>query len=734
MANANSSSQLISPDSTHPARGTTALCFMLILLLGAVIRFQHLTAESVWWDEFATVAFLDPPEPWTQSPHYRQWNQQVERLDRPTLKQFLQQNQLVDPAAMPLYLVLEFAWNRYVHASPAALRILSVCVGLLLLPLIYLIGSRLYDRRAGLIAMACLSLSPIHVQFAKEIRMYGLLALLALITVYAFIRALEEGKKRWWFLGLTATCLLSWTHPFALLLLFVQGLFWLLTRPRDIVRLTLWSLAVCLAVMPAVYYVATIQFWGQDSTDQWLRLPTVMEVAADIFADDAVGATFQLKESPVAFAKIFGASLAEQLVQRRLLIAYLFLFTSAGTALFLCFRTLRQFFKKQADTAEDKRGRSAGRWNYFLLLWLIVPPLVLYLLSLAWRPCHQPRYTLHASLALYLIYGGAITAISQKYLRRIALAALMLFYGFQQMLVIGEPQHPDWLGAAAHIRKEARGDDLILSFNSMWKRVFTYNLGPVSNVISYGADSEILADQAAFFLQLGILSRDDDKPRDVWIVVLTDYYESGPDQELNRALHRRQLPFTMCEFGGIQHVLLYHVRGGTEALAPYTPHPGLSEEAAEDYTFMATEFWKQQEFAVAAAAAENAARINPEYAQAYALAGMSYKESGNMDKALAAFDRAIALDPDGFPWNHLNRADLLLKKGDYERARVAAEKGLALLPEDSLGLILKGRACIGLGLLEEARNLLQAARAKGPDGRLIEEAFQELENAGEAAP
>jgi tetratricopeptide (TPR) repeat protein len=113
---------------------------------------------------------------------------------------------------------------------------------------------------------------------------------------------------------------------------------------------------------------------------------------------------------------------------------------------------------------------------------------------------------------------------------------------------------------------------------------------------------------------------------------------------------------------------------------------------------------------------------------------MSYKESGNMDKALAAFDRAIALDPDGFPWNHLNRSDLLLKKGDYERARVAAEKGLALLPEDALGLILKGRACIGLGLLEEARNLLQAARAKGPDGRLIEEAFQELENAGEAAP
>jgi tetratricopeptide (TPR) repeat protein/uncharacterized membrane protein len=704
--------------------------FLLILLTGLFLRVQHLRTESVWWDEFATVAFLDPPEAWRLSPHYELWNQQVVRHSECTLKGFFQQNQLLDPAAMPLYLLLEYAWNQYVYASPLSLRILSVLFGLMLLPLLYLTGKKLFDTRAGLIAMACVSLSPIHVQFAKEIRMYGLMTVLALLSVYAFIQALEDGKKRWWALTLIATFLLSWTHPFALLLPFVQGLFWLLSRPRDMKRLILWSVAVCLMVFPAAFYVITIQFWGQDSTDQWLRMPSFLEVMNDIFADDALGATFQLKESPLTFSRLLGRSAAKLLVSNHLIAAWLFLFSSLLASLLLLTRYLRSLFRsKQSES--DHSPSSREPWNLFLILWLVVPPLMLYFLSLGWRPCHQPRYTLHASLALYLIYGGVITLLARKWLRQLLVAMLILFFGYQQLLVIGEPQHPDWYGAASHIRENMRNDDLILAYNSTWKRVFAYNLGPVPNVITYGAESAILADQSAFFLDLQSLSRLDNCPRDLWIVIVTDYYESGPDRVLNAALNERGIPFTMKEFGGIQHVLVYHLRADQHQAGTYAPSPEIPVEAAEDYAFMATEFWKQQEFEIAVAAAANGARIDPEYAQAWALMGMSYKEMNRIDEALEAFDRAISVSPVTFPWNHLNRSELLLRKGRYDEALQAAEKGAELLPHDYLALILQGRANIGLGNLDQAQAFLDAAREQGPDGLLIQQAMDELKTAQE---
>ena len=121
-------------DKTTPKKwiisGRCWILFCIIFTVGFSVRLMHISTESVWWDEFATVAFLTPPQSYVDSPDYDRWNQQVIRHSSPTLKEFLAQNRLVDPAAMPLYLSMEFYWNRYIARSAVSLRLMSLIISI----------------------------------------------------------------------------------------------------------------------------------------------------------------------------------------------------------------------------------------------------------------------------------------------------------------------------------------------------------------------------------------------------------------------------------------------------------------------------------------------------------------------------------------------------------------------------------------------------------------------------
>lgn len=714
---------------TRQSRSTwnSAILFLVIFGVGLSLRLVHITAESIWWDEFATVAFLEPPPAYPQSPHYERWNQTVIRQPSPTLGTFLRQNRGLDPAAMPMYLSLEYYWNRHVHASPVALRLLSVLIGIAVLPVLFFLGKYLFGVKAGLIAMFCAAVSPIHIQFSKEIRMYGLMTLLAVVAVYAFCRILDNGRKIWWLVYAVSVLLLSWTHPFALLLPFVQGLFWLLAYPRDIRRLFMWGVLTAVMTVPAALWVLGIQFWGQDSTESWLRAPTLIELVNDIFADDAIGATYQLNATPHAFSRVFGADIAGELLRWRwaagriMVIAVVF-----SLAWLLLASTIARNYR-HAESPGPRTSLPTGYWGIFLGLWLMAPPLILYVLSLLWRPCHQPRYTVHASLSLYLIVGAAIMMLPKKAMRIMGILGLIVFYGYQQMLMIGEPQHPDWLGASRMIREMGKPDDLILAHNWLWKRVFAYNLGPVPNVVCYGSSHDILAEKSAFFLDLQLSSiANPDEPRQVWIAVRTEYFTRGTIEPLEHELRARNLTFEVEEFGGIQRVILYRVRLSSET-GPYRPLPGLDPEAPKEFGDLAMEFWRAQEYETAVLAAQNAIRIDPGYVRAWSYLGMSYKELGRFDEALAAFQQAITLDPMDYPWSLNNYTELLISAGRYEEGVTAAKQALEALSGDPWSLALLGRAYYALGDYAQALEALRQAVAKGSHDHRIQEWLEAVE-------
>ncbi|HJW83300.1 MAG TPA: glycosyltransferase family 39 protein, partial [Anaerolineae bacterium] len=88
----------------------------------------------------------------------------------------------------PGYYVLLSGWMRLVGDGEAMLRMLSVFVGTLSVPLMYRWAREALGAAGGLIAALILSLTPFHVYYSQDARMYPIVGALALLSWWLLLR------------------------------------------------------------------------------------------------------------------------------------------------------------------------------------------------------------------------------------------------------------------------------------------------------------------------------------------------------------------------------------------------------------------------------------------------------------------------------------------------------------------------------------------------------------------
>ncbi|MCS7222796.1 MAG: glycosyltransferase family 39 protein [Anaerolineae bacterium] len=149
---------------------------ILILLMAAGLRCYQFGAQSLWYDETVS-AYLA--------------SQDLISLTRHTAGD-------IHP---PLYYYLLHLWTRLAGNSEFALAFPSLIFGLLLVAMAYRLGSDLADRVVGLLAAGLTAISPFHVWYSQEVRMYTLGSFLGALTLYALVRLWErpetERGMRW---------------------------------------------------------------------------------------------------------------------------------------------------------------------------------------------------------------------------------------------------------------------------------------------------------------------------------------------------------------------------------------------------------------------------------------------------------------------------------------------------------------------------------------------------------
>lgn len=135
---------------------------LFFTLLGFGLRLQRLSFQPLWGDEGWSFYFA------TQS-----------------LPQLIALTAIdIHP---PLYYVLLKIWLFIAGTGAEEARFLSVIYGTLLIPVVYLLGARLFRARVGLAAAGVTSLMPLAVYYSQEVRMYGLVTLLGAASTYFFI-------------------------------------------------------------------------------------------------------------------------------------------------------------------------------------------------------------------------------------------------------------------------------------------------------------------------------------------------------------------------------------------------------------------------------------------------------------------------------------------------------------------------------------------------------------------
>ena len=94
--------------------------------------------------------------------------------------------------------------------------------------LIITLGTRLFNRAIGLIAGVLLALSAYQVWYSQEAKMYTLITLLALASIYFLRRGVEDGRLRFWIGVVVCTTVAMAAHILAALLIPVEVVLFLL--------------------------------------------------------------------------------------------------------------------------------------------------------------------------------------------------------------------------------------------------------------------------------------------------------------------------------------------------------------------------------------------------------------------------------------------------------------------------------------------------------------------------
>lgn len=216
--------------SVSRSRGVLAAAG-LIVLVGAALRVAALSG-SIWFDEAVSVRDVSGS-----------FGQMLHRV-------------INHEASPPFYFICLWVWRQLVGDTAVDLRALSAVAGVATIALAFYVAWRRLGPRAGLVLAACVAVSPVLIYYSTEMRMYGLLVLIAGVGFAAFLSASESPNRKNLTVWAAAAILAMWTQYYAVLAVGPEAalLLVLAWRGRREVRGTVIAAGgVALAGLPLVY-------------------------------------------------------------------------------------------------------------------------------------------------------------------------------------------------------------------------------------------------------------------------------------------------------------------------------------------------------------------------------------------------------------------------------------------------------------------------------------------------
>jgi len=206
-----------------------------VLLLTFWLGARGLNDRPIWGDEQYSIYFAGgaPYEPMTPA-------QVWERVA------------VEDPVLSPGYTILLNLWMRVAGTEPAALRLLSTFAAVLTLAFTWRLACQVLSRRVALFATAVLCTSVMFIYYAHEMRVYMLLTLVSMVTIWLYLRVVYARRFQGEAVGalaLSATSLF-YLHYFGVFPFLALGLYHLLFAPKN---RRWWAILAALLLAPVAF-------------------------------------------------------------------------------------------------------------------------------------------------------------------------------------------------------------------------------------------------------------------------------------------------------------------------------------------------------------------------------------------------------------------------------------------------------------------------------------------------
>ncbi len=405
-----------------------------IILLAAWLRLYQLGAESLWFDEG--------------------WTALISQLEGQELRHALW------TLPFPFYYLLMSFWTEAGN-SEFWLRLFSAISGILSLPLLFQLARVTLGRRTAHLAALLLAVSPLHVWYSQEARMYALAVLLGLGASWAFWQATHRPRLWRWAIYVIISVAALHTFYYALFLLVFHGIYlgYLLicghvtartdgsARRHAVKTLREWLLAqagIALLFLPGARLLIIQLMQG---TWDWV---------AGKYGRPSI---YALVDTLRAFS--FGDQWPHlvRLQWAAFVLFVVVLLTGIGR--------LRWRREAIAYTVRFDPSRA------FFLVYLCVPILAIWVLS-QWKAGYLLRYLLLFLPPYLALVAHGMVSLRPKAARWGTLVLLLLVTAFPLAYSYATPQKEAWRDVARQIMQQAQEGDAICVIDEDAQAVFRY--------------------------------------------------------------------------------------------------------------------------------------------------------------------------------------------------------------------------------------------------------------------
>ncbi len=341
----------------------------------------------------------------------------------------------------PLYYLLLHLWQK-LGQTELFLRLPSIIFGVISIFLVYQIARKLFNQKVALTASFIFALSPPHVSFSADTRMYSLFTLLTLTGFYFFIKILKKPTKNDYTLFAICYLLSLYTHYFTIFFILALDLFLIFKMAKykkQLINLLLSQIGAGLLFLPWLVFIFTNPHPKPWAISPLIGIPATLMSFVLGGVGPATLKTFFTATVPFFIKTVF--------VLTPLFFTYFFFLSLIG---------------------KEKRGEKS-----LLTAVIFIPVLVVTLISLFY-PIYSPRPFLISAPYFYILASWGMEKWGRKWTKTIAIIFLVFILLAQNFY---PPFKPQTLKQAVDFIKTRSPTPLIVHTDILTFYPFSYYFG-----------------------------------------------------------------------------------------------------------------------------------------------------------------------------------------------------------------------------------------------------------------